>query len=65
MAASFRSFGAGQIQARLGSVLAGFVVVLLVWRLARPLIGPEGAAIAALVTATDNLLVATARHGPA
>ena len=61
MAASFRSFGPGQIQARLGSVLAGFLVVLLVWRVARPLIGPEGAAIATLVTATDNLLVATSR----
>ena len=61
MAASFKSFGAGQIQARLGSVLAGLLVVFLVWRLAGPLIGPEGAAIAALVTATDNLLVATSR----
>jgi 4-amino-4-deoxy-L-arabinose transferase-like glycosyltransferase len=61
MAASFRSFGAGQIQARLGSVLAGLLVVLLVWRLTQPLIGPEGAAVAALVTATDNLLVATSR----
>ncbi len=61
MAASFRSLGTSVATARLGSALAGGLVLLLVWRLTRPLLGETGAVIAVLVTATDNLLVASAR----
>ena len=61
MAASFGSLGTGQVTARIGSVVAGVLVLLLTWRLTRPLLGLDGAVVATLVTATDNLLVATSR----
>ncbi len=61
MAASFRALGTSVITARLGSVLAGLAVLLLTWRLTRRLLGNTGAAVAVLVTGTDNLLVAAAR----
>lgn len=61
IAAAFRLFGIGQITARLGSILAGLIIVLLVFRLARDLFGEEGALVAALLVATDNLIVLTSR----
>ncbi len=61
MAASFRGFGTSVATARLGSVVAGLLVLLLTWHLTRPLLGEAGAAIAVLVTGTDNLLVTAAR----
>lgn len=61
MAASFRAFGTSVVTARLGSVIAGVLVVLLTWRLTRPLLGDAGAAVATLITGTDNLLVAVSR----
>ncbi len=61
IAGAFRMFGEGQVAARLGSVLAGLLVVLLVYVLARDVIGDEGAVLAMLVLATDNLLVLVSR----
>ena len=57
----FKLFGVGASQARLGSVLAGFVVVLVTFWLMREEFGEEAAAVAALLVATDNLMVLTSR----
>ena len=61
IAGAFRVFGAEQVAARLGSVVAGLLVVMLVYGLARDVIGQEGAVLAMLVLATDNLLVLVSR----
>ncbi|WP_187290240.1 ArnT family glycosyltransferase [Terriglobus saanensis] len=61
IAAGFKLFGTGQIAARIGSVLAGLLVVVLVYRLSRELFGVPGALCATFVIATDNLLVLTSR----
>ena len=57
----FKAFGTGQSQARLGSVLAGLVTVLMVWRLTRDDFGAAGAGLASLLVASDNLLVIAGR----
>ena len=61
VAGAFRLFGTGQIPARLGSILAGLAIILLTFRLARDVIGEEGALVAAFLVATDNLIVLTSR----
>lgn len=61
IASVFRFFGAGQAQARVGSAIAAVLVLLLTYVLARDVLGPEGALVAAGVLATDNFLVASAR----
>ena len=61
IAAFFKLLGAGQVTARLGSVLAGLGIVFLTYRLTRDVLGEEGAAIATLLAATDNLVVLTSR----
>jgi 4-amino-4-deoxy-L-arabinose transferase-like glycosyltransferase len=61
IAAAFRVFGASQITARLGSVLAGLAIILFTYRLARDFIGVEGALIAVFLVATDNFIVLTSR----
>ena len=61
IAAAFRLFGTGQITARLGSILAGLTIIFFTYRLARDVIGEEGALIAAFLVATDNLIVLTSR----
>jgi len=61
IASSFRLFGASQIAARLGSILAGVAIIFFTFRLARDFIGEEGALVAAFLVATDNLLVLTSR----
>jgi 4-amino-4-deoxy-L-arabinose transferase-like glycosyltransferase len=59
--AAFRLFGTGPIIARLGSILAGLAVIFLIYRLARDVIGEEGALIATFLVATDNLIVLASR----
>lgn len=61
IAAAFRLFGAGQISARLGSVLAGCLIVLFTYFLSRDVIGRAAALVATFLVATDNLVVLTAR----
>jgi len=61
IAAGFKLFGTGQIAARAGSVLAGLLVVVLVYRLSLEMFGVTGALCATFVMATDNLLVLTSR----
>jgi 4-amino-4-deoxy-L-arabinose transferase-like glycosyltransferase len=61
IAAAFRTFGTGQIPARLGSILAGLTIIFFTYRLARDVIGEEGALIATFLVATDNLIVLTSR----
>ena len=61
IAGFFRALGPGAVSARLGSVLAGLVVVWLTFKLTRNVFGEAGAVVAALVVATDNLIVLTAR----
>ena len=61
IATGFRLFGDSQISARLGSVLAGLVIVWVTYRLARDIIGEDGALLAMFVVATDNLIVLTSR----
>jgi 4-amino-4-deoxy-L-arabinose transferase-like glycosyltransferase len=61
ISAAFVLFGESQISARLGSILAGFVVVFLTYRLARDVIGESGALLATFLVATDNLIVLTSR----
>jgi 4-amino-4-deoxy-L-arabinose transferase-like glycosyltransferase len=61
IAVAFRLFGTGPIIARLGSILAGLAVILLIYRLARDVIGEEGALIATFLVATDNLIVLASR----
>jgi 4-amino-4-deoxy-L-arabinose transferase-like glycosyltransferase len=61
IAACFRVFGTSQIAARLGSVAAGLIIILVVYRLARDVIGLQGAMVAAFLVATDNLMVLASR----
>jgi 4-amino-4-deoxy-L-arabinose transferase-like glycosyltransferase len=61
IAAAFRLFGISQITARLGSILAGLTIIFFTYRLARDVIGEEGALIATFLVATDNLIVLTSR----
>jgi 4-amino-4-deoxy-L-arabinose transferase-like glycosyltransferase len=61
IAAAFRLFGVGPITARLGSILAGLAIIFLIYRLARDVIGEEGALIATFLVATDNLIVLASR----
>lgn len=61
IAAAFRLFGTGQIPARLGSIIAGLAIIFLVYRLARDVIGEQGALVATFLIATDNLVVLTSR----
>jgi 4-amino-4-deoxy-L-arabinose transferase-like glycosyltransferase len=61
IAAAFRLFGTSPISARLGSILAGVAIIFLTYRLARDVIGVEGALVATFLVATDNLIVLTSR----
>ena len=61
IAGSFRMLRVGQVAARLPSVLAGLLAVLLLYGLARDVIGGEGAVLATLLLATDNLMVLVSR----
>jgi 4-amino-4-deoxy-L-arabinose transferase-like glycosyltransferase len=61
IAAAFRLFGTSQIPARLGSVLAGVAIIFFTYCLTRNFLGQEAAVIAALLVATDNLIVLTSR----
>jgi 4-amino-4-deoxy-L-arabinose transferase-like glycosyltransferase len=61
IAAAFRLFGVNQISARLGSILAGLIIIVLVYRLARSVMGEQGALLAVFLIATDNLIVLTSR----
>ncbi len=61
MVPSFAAFGLGEVQARSVSALAAIATVIVVFVLAFQLAGPTGAAVAALLLATDNFLVVSAR----
>jgi len=61
IAVAFRLLGTGPITARLGSILAGLAIIFFTYRLARDVIGEEGALVAAFLVATDNLIVLTSR----
>ena len=61
IAAAFRCFGAGQVSARLGSVIAGLLILVVTYRLARDVLGEQAAIVAVLLVATDNLIVLTSR----
>ncbi|MGA2351488.1 MAG: glycosyltransferase family 39 protein [Terracidiphilus sp.] len=61
IATFFRLLGAEQISARLGSVIAGVTIILLVYRLGQDVLGRKGALIAVFLIATDNLIVLTSR----
>jgi 4-amino-4-deoxy-L-arabinose transferase-like glycosyltransferase len=61
IAGAFKLLDTGQNAARAGSVLAGFLVVILTYRISRKLYGVRGALCATFLIATDNLLVLTSR----
>ena len=61
MATSFKLFGVSQVTARLGSVLAGVLIVILVFQLSIGVLGKEGAILAAFLAASDNLIVLVSR----
>ena len=61
IAAAFKLFGTSQIAARCGSIIAGVLIVFFTYRLARDVIGEEGALVATFLVATDNLIVLTSR----
>jgi 4-amino-4-deoxy-L-arabinose transferase-like glycosyltransferase len=61
ISAAFRAFGAGQVQARLASVLAGLLVVICAYAATRDVLDEAGAALAVLLCCTDNLLVLSSR----
>jgi 4-amino-4-deoxy-L-arabinose transferase-like glycosyltransferase len=61
IAAAFRLFGTSAITARLGSILAGLTIVFFTYRLARDVIGDDGALIATFLVATDNLVILASR----
>jgi 4-amino-4-deoxy-L-arabinose transferase-like glycosyltransferase len=61
IATAFQLFGTSQIAARLGSILAGLAIIFFTYRLARDVIGEEGALFATFLVATDNLIVLTSR----
>jgi 4-amino-4-deoxy-L-arabinose transferase-like glycosyltransferase len=57
MAPFFEAFGTGTVTARMGSVLAGLAIVVLVFALTREELGEGGAVLAAFLVASDNLIV--------
>ena len=61
IATAFRLFGTSAVAARLGSVLAGLLIVVLTFLLARDVLGKEAAVVAMLLVTTDNLIVLTSR----
>ena len=61
MAMFFRVLGTTEVAARAGSVLAGLCLVLLLYSVARSAFGDVAAVACALLAATDNFLVTTAR----
>ena len=61
IAGCFKLLGVGPRTARLGSVLAGLGIVLLVYRLTSDILRREGVILATLLAATDNLLILTSR----
>ena len=61
IAAAFRLFGTSPITARLCSILAGVLIVIFTYFLARDFIGEKEALIATFLVATDNLIVLTSR----
>ncbi len=61
IATAFKLLGTSEMAARAGSVVAGAIIVLLVYFLGRRVIGRRGALLAVLLMATDNLLVLTSR----
>lgn len=62
MATSFRVFGTSAATARLGSVAAGTLGVVLLFLLTREALGGLGAAFASFLLATDNLYVLVSRN---
>ncbi len=61
MAGFFKVFGISVVTARAGSVLAGFLIILLLYLIARDLFGETQGILCALLAATDNFLVTTSR----
>jgi 4-amino-4-deoxy-L-arabinose transferase-like glycosyltransferase len=61
IAAAFKVLGVSQTSARIGSIFAGLLVILLTYELSRDVLGTSGALIATFAVATDNLLVLTSR----
>ncbi len=61
MGGFFHVLGTSILAARMGSVLAGTAVVLLLFLLTRDVFGEPAAMICALLAATDNFLVTTSR----
>lgn len=61
MAGFFHMLGTTEVAARMGSVLAGLVLPLLLFVLVRDVFGDAPALLCALLAATDNFLVTTAR----
>jgi len=61
MAAAFKCFEVTPWVARIPSVLAGMVIVLLIYLLARKVFGVDVAIISVFVAATDNLIVLCSR----
>ncbi len=61
MAGFFRLAGTTMVAARMGSVLAGLAVVLLLFLLTRDVFSETAAVVCALLAATDNFLVTTSR----
>lgn len=61
LASSFAVFHTGVIQARLPSLIAGLVLVVLVYLLGTQLAGPAAGGVAAILVATDNFVFLSAR----
>ena len=61
MAGFFKLIGQSEVAARAGSVVAGVVMIFLLYGLARDVFGEEAAILCALLAATDNFLVITSR----
>ena len=61
MVPAFAAFGLGEVQARSVSALAAIATLVVVFVVARRLAGPTGAAVAAVLLATDTFLVVSAR----
>jgi 4-amino-4-deoxy-L-arabinose transferase-like glycosyltransferase len=59
--AAFRSFGEGLVQARFPSLLAGLLLIPVVYLLGTALVGRAAGAAAALVVSTDNFLFVAGR----
>lgn len=61
MAGFFHLLGTNEIAARMGSVVAGLAIPLLLFALVRGSFGDAAAVLCALLAATDNFLVTTSR----